>query len=62
MKVHPEKVNPALAEHVYKTLGGSPKKRSSAYSDYIVLHFRVTGDLAPGCDARDFLAWWDARC
>lgn len=59
MNVRPERVHPALAERVYQENGG--KGRGSAFSDYIVLHFRVTGDLAPGCDAKDFLAWWDQR-
>ena len=33
--------------------------RTHVYSEYIVLHFRQTGNLAPGCDARDLLAWYE---
>lgn len=35
------------------------KPRNTWYSDYIVLHYRATGNLAPGCDAKDFYAYVD---
>lgn len=35
------------------------KPRNTWYSDYIVLHYRATGNLAPGCDAKDFYAFVD---
>lgn len=54
-KPHPERVDPAIAARVCERA----KSRQHAFSDYIVSHFRVTGDLAPGCDARDFYAWYD---
>ena len=36
------------------------RDRQSAYSEYIRLHWQTTGKLAPGCDARDFFAAYDA--
>ena len=35
------------------------KPRNTWYSDYIVLHYRATGNLAPGCDAKDFYKFVD---
>lgn len=34
---------------------------SEAWSRYIILHFRATGNLAPGCDMRDFSDWIKAN-
>jgi hypothetical protein len=35
------------------------KDRQSAFSQYIILVYRSTGRLAPGCDAKDFFAAYD---
>jgi hypothetical protein len=56
MKSHPEKVIPALLEKAIAT----GKERNSLWSEYIVAHYRATGNLAPGCDAKDFYAALDA--
>ena len=54
-KTHPELVNPAIARFAI----GKAKLRTECYTQYIVLHFRQTGNLAPGCDNRDLLAWYE---
>ena len=59
-----ERVNPALARESYRIAGtvktkGKRDRRQRAWSEYIRLHFRVTGNLAPGCDAKDFYSWID---
>jgi hypothetical protein len=33
------------------------KSKSEIYSNYIVLHYRSTGNIAPGCDNKDLIAW-----
>lgn len=48
-------IHPGLVDRVL-AMG---KERNTWYSDYIVLHFRATGRLAPGCDAKDFYRWVD---
>ncbi len=53
-KTHPERVIPQLAERAII----KAKDKNSVFSEYIVLHFRATGNLAPGCDARDLIAWY----
>jgi len=55
-KAHPELVWPELLGNARR----AAKDRGSAWSAYIVAHYRATGSLAPGCDARDFFAAWDA--
>ena len=55
-KTHPERVDPVLARRALAEEAGD---RQKAYSRYIVLHFRATGDLAPGCDNRDLQAWYE---
>ena len=52
-KVHPERVIPELAQLAMADC----KVRTEAYTHYILRHYRATGDLAPGCDARDLIAW-----
>lgn len=54
-KTHPEKVIIQLAEQVIITA----KDSHDLYSAYIRGFFRGTGKLAPGCDARDLLAWYE---
>lgn len=34
------------------------QQRTHAWTEYIIVHFRTTGNLAPGCDAVDFYEWW----
>ncbi len=54
-KPHPERVVVALVEKALET----GKDRQSLFSEYIRLHFRATGRLSPGCDAKDFYAVLD---
>ncbi|MEZ0396826.1 MAG: hypothetical protein ABWK53_10415 [Anaerolineales bacterium] len=49
-KLHPERVIEPLVRKALET----GKDRASLFSEYIKLHFRATGNLAPGCDAKDF--------
>jgi hypothetical protein len=53
---HPELV----IEAILRKAMVQAKDRQSAFSEYIRLHYRATGNLAPGCDARDFFAAYDA--
>ncbi len=57
IKVHPERVIPECARLAL----GNANQRTHVWTEYIILHFRGTGDLAPGCDARDLLAWLEAN-
>ncbi len=52
-KAHSEKVNPQLARIALM----SASQRTHLWTEYILVHFRTTGDLAPGCDYRDLSAW-----
>ena len=52
---HPECVIPALARMAM----GDTDQRGAIYSHYIIRHYRSTGNLAPGCDARDLYAWME---
>ena len=53
-KPRPERVIPSLARLAIKRARGD---RTRVYSEYIRAHFQATGCLAPGCDARDLVAW-----
>jgi hypothetical protein len=53
---HPELVIEAILRKAMERA----KDRQSAFSEYIRLHYQATGNLAPGCDARDFFAAYDA--
>ncbi len=55
-KPHPERAHPDLVALALERA----RDRGSAYSEYIRLHWQATGNLAPGCDARDFFAAYDA--
>lgn len=55
-KANPDKVNPAAARAALQNAKGD---RKAAYSQYIILHFRATGKLAPGCDAKDLIAFYE---
>jgi hypothetical protein len=50
----PTKVNADMARLALD----KAKDAQSAYSQYIILHYRATGSLAPGCDAKDLVAWY----
>ena len=52
------KVIPALARQALELAGGD---RKVAYSRYIELHYRNTGNLAPGCDNKDLQAFYDSK-
>jgi hypothetical protein len=56
-KPNPIRVRPELA---YKAIDEADQ-RTAVYTHYIILHYRATGSLAPGCDARDLYAWIDAQ-
>jgi len=53
-KPRPERVIPSLARLAIERARGD---RARVYSEYIRAHFQATGRLAPGCDARDLIAW-----
>jgi len=55
MKAKPERVHEILAKQIM----GKATLRTHLYSDYIVTTFRTTGNLAPGCDNRDLIAWYE---
>lgn len=56
-KANPERVNPQMAEWALKRAMSA----TAAYSEYIRSHFHATGSLAPGCDAKDLVAWYRAN-
>jgi hypothetical protein len=56
-KDHPEKVIPTLARAAL----GDTDQRGAVWTHYILRHYRATGNLAPGCDARDLYAWLEAN-
>lgn len=49
-KPHPESVIPEIVKRVIET----GKERNALFSEYIRFHYKYTGKLSPGCDARDF--------
>jgi len=54
-KEHPERVHPVIARAAI----AKATMRTHVYSEYIIIHFRQTGNLVPGCDARDLLMWYE---
>jgi hypothetical protein len=54
-KLHPELVIPSLAE----TAMSEVKNRTELYTHYIMAHYHATRNLAPGCDNKDLLAWYE---
>ncbi len=52
-KLHPERVHPEIARQAL----AQASQRTHIWTEYILLHFHSTGNLAPGCDYRDLLAW-----
>jgi thermostable 8-oxoguanine DNA glycosylase len=57
IKVHLERVNPDLA---ISAMSGCTQ-RTHLYTEYILRHYRLTGQLAPDCDARDLYAWYEVN-
>lgn len=53
-KADPGKVNASIAIQALRLAKGDLQ---AVYSQYIKVHFRQTGKLAPGCDNRDLQAW-----
>jgi len=53
-KLHPELIYYAWARGA---MAGA-KVRAELFTYYIMAHYRATGNLAPGCDFRDLLAWY----
>jgi hypothetical protein len=52
-KVDTDRVHPTFARlAVFGT-----DQRGKVWTQYILLHYRATGKLAPGCDAADMYAW-----
>mgnify|MGYP007082076485 FL=1 len=56
MKPDKNKVHSEAARQAIINADG---QRNAAYSQYILLMYRSTGRLAPGCDAKDLQAWYD---
>lgn len=56
-KAHPEHVIPECARQAMSKC--QPGQRAALFSQYILLHYRGTGKLAPGCDALDLYAWYE---
>lgn len=48
------RVDPAMAREAWSKANGDLNR---AYSEYINLHYKKTGVLAPGCDNVDLQAW-----
>lgn len=53
----PEKVIPELARLAVR----DTDQRTCVWTQYILRHYRTTGNPAPGCDARDLYAWLEAN-
>lgn len=60
-RLHPELVYPVIAEKAMETTIANGDQRGTLFTYYIILHYRGTGKLAPGCDFRDLLAWYEAN-
>jgi hypothetical protein len=53
VKPQPNKVDGKLALDALS----ESKRRTEIWTHYIIAHYRATGNLAPGCDAKDLSAW-----
>jgi len=58
MKRNINKVHPEMARAALKNANG---KRNGAYSQYILLWYRSTGRLSPGCNAKDLQNFYDVE-
>ena len=56
MKVDISRVNPEIAKIALSNANG---QRNAAYSQYILLVYRSTGQLAPRCNAKDLQTFYD---
>ena len=56
-KAHPERVDVTCALRAIRDPNCTDP--GQGWTHYIIAHYRATGQLPPGCDARDFYAWWD---
>ena len=54
-KGYADRVHPGMAEQAVR----QSKHRNEVWTQYIIVHYRATGSLAPGCDAVDLFAWLD---
>lgn len=54
-KPKPERVDAWLARGAMERA----KIRPELFTQYIMGHYRRTGDLAPRCDFKDLLAWYE---
>lgn len=57
-KGNPHKINANIAIEALSICNGD---RKAAFSRYIQLMYRHTGNLAPGCDNKDLQAFYDAK-
>lgn len=58
-KGKPERVTPVLARAAIEQVQKQVKPSVNVlYTHYIRLNYSATGKLAPGCDARDLMAWY----
>jgi hypothetical protein len=51
-------VMPKAADEALRLAKGD---RKAAYSQYIILMYRATGRLVPGCDNKDLQAYYDKK-
>lgn len=56
-KPQPDRVHPEIARRALR----EAKQRTAIWSEYIILHWRGTGNLAPGCDLQDLIVWLEAN-
>jgi len=56
MKININSVNRNIAVVALKN---ADEDRQKAYSQYIILMYRSTGRLSPGCNAKDLQAFYD---
>ncbi len=56
-KGHADRVEPVYARQAI----ARATRRTHVWSEYIVVHFRSTGQLAPGCDYVDLYEWMSQR-
>ncbi len=56
-KPHSERVNGEIARFAI----AEARQRTHIWTHYILRHFEITRDLAPGCDYKDLVAWLQAN-
>ena len=55
-KINTNRVIPKFADEALRLAKGD---RKAAYSQYIILMYRVTGRPVPGCDSKELQAYYD---